>query len=596
MQIIENTGIKVPRGVLQNLQCRAEILTKCLHPGDVRNNIYALCSRDPIAWINLFAYTKNPRQPTVSKVPFILYEDFQDEAFWEIIMAIETGEDLLIEKTRDMGASWLILYAFTWFWLFRDNSDFRAGSRKEDFVDKLGDMDTLFEKIRFCLRFLPGWMLPKGYLESEHATYMKIINPVNGNSIVGESANPQFGSGGRRKAVLLDEFSKWDQSVAASAWTSTADVTRCRIPCSTPLGSGNKFAELANGTKEKIEKLTLHWTLHPDKAKDCYYIDDDGTRVPMPDHKTAYAIWDKNRQQKGGIIVRSPWYDAECERRSDADIAQELDVDYARSGYPFFTMTALKRQRVWIPHVRKNPFSKVPFGCYVSGKVTDANHKFRFIESQGEDWLRIFEFPQAYLEYVAGGDTAEGLEKGDESVLVIRDKYTRNVVATISGSYKNNEFELYSYLACKYYNDALIAVESYPSAYGVAVNRGILALGGNMYYAQRYDKMKDEQKDPKLGFTTDARSRPIILSAAEEEIRKGACELRDANLISQCQTFIKNPKKGGRPEADGNMLDDFVMAFAICGQAINENPFKPRNVSSAPPPSHAQPRNAGFGF
>jgi hypothetical protein len=594
MQIIENTRAPIPRDTLKNLEYRREVLTKCLHPGPTRDMIYELCSRDPIFWINTFCYTKDPKKPTVSKVPFILYEDFQDEAIWEIIQAIETGNDLLIEKTRDMGASWLILYAFTWFWLFRDNSDFRAGSRKEDFVDKLGDMDTLFEKIRFCLRFLPGWMLPVGYQESEHATYMKIINPVNGNSIVGESANPQFGSGGRRKAVLLDEFSKWDASVSESAWTSTADVTRCRIPCSTPLGSGNKFAELANGTKEKIKKLTLHWTLHPDKAKDSYYIDADGTKVSLPDHKTAYKIWEKNRQQKGGIIIRSPWYDAECERRSDSDIAQELDVDYARSGYPFFTMAAVKRQRVWLPYVRKNPFSRVPFGYFVSGKIVENEHKFRFVETQDDPWINIFELPEPYLEYLGGGDTAEGLEKGDESVFCILNKYTTNTAATIHGNHSPETFEIYCHLASKFFNGALSAVEN--AVYGYKVNAGMEKLGTNLYYTRKDETKDGQQETPKRGFTTDARTRPAMLAMLEEDIRKGSTELRDGKLIAQCQTFIKNPKKGGRPEADGKMHDDCVIARAIAGYVLRENPFKPRQTSAAPAKVFTAQKNAGFGF
>jgi hypothetical protein len=167
----------------------------------------------------------------------VIYDSFQREAILDLAKAIEIGEDRLVEKTRDMGASWIVLYVFIWFWLFHDNCDFRIGSRKEDFVDKIGDMDTLMEKVRFTLRFLPSWMKPEGYVESEHATYMRIVNPKNKNTIIGESANPHFGSGGRRKAILLDEYAKWETSVADAAWTSTHDVTRCRIVVSTPVGS-----------------------------------------------------------------------------------------------------------------------------------------------------------------------------------------------------------------------------------------------------------------------------------------------------------------------------------------------------------------------
>src|SRR3989338_6931362 len=230
---LQKLDISSPRSVSENLMSRDGLLKQCDTDFDFRSDIYSLCSKDPTFWINLFAWSKDPKNP-FDKIPFILYEDFQDEVVLKIAEAIESGHDLLIEKTREMGVSWMVLYVFAWFWLFRKNCDFRVGSRKEEFVDKIGDMDTLLEKIRFCLRYIPVWMLPKGYEESKHATWCKIINPATGNTIIGESANPHFGSGGRRKALLLDEFSKWDDSVASAAWTATADVTKCRIVGSTP--------------------------------------------------------------------------------------------------------------------------------------------------------------------------------------------------------------------------------------------------------------------------------------------------------------------------------------------------------------------------
>lgn len=595
MSSLEKLNLNLPRSVEKNLEYRQETLIKCAKDPEFRARILEACRRDPAFWINTFAWTKDPNKP-FSKIPFILYEDFQDDFIWAITNSIERGSDVLVEKTREMGVSWMVLYVFVWFWLFRDNCDFRVGSRKEDFVDKIGDMDTLIEKVRFCVRYLPGWMLPKDYREEENATYMKVRNPENGNTIIGESANAHFGSGGRRKAILIDEFAKWETSVAEAAWTSTHDVTKCRIVVSTPVGSGNKFAQLALGTKEKIRKITLHWTLHPEKANGAYYLDGDGNKIPIEDHKKAFKIWNENRQQKDALIVRSPWYDGECERRSESDVAQELDVDYLKSGHPFFSIKNINRQRVWELTVRKNPFSRVPYGFYIQGKIVNVGHKFNFLENQNETWIKIFELPKPYMEYVLGGDTAEGLEKGDENFGVIREKYSRNTVAVIDGAFPPKDFEYYCFLAGKFYNDALIAVEN--EKFGYAVNQGLEQLGANLYYTQRDETAKGKIETPKRGFTTDLRSRPLMLAKAEEEIRKVSCEVRYEKIISQMKTFIKNPKKGGRPEADGNMHDDGVIAFAIAGQVIDENPYKPRQESSSPTRAQiSKPqKNAGFRF
>lgn len=592
--------LKFPHSIKENLLLREDIILKCDTDLLLREKIKEVCRRDPIFFINGFCFTKNPSKP-FPKIPFIVYDDFQDDSIREICEAIERGHDLGIEKTREMGVSWMIIYCFTWFWLFYENCDFRVGSRKEDFVDKIGDMDTLIEKVRFCLRYLPSWMLPKGYDESTHATYMKIINPENKNTIIGESANPHFGSGGRRKALLMDEFAKWDDSVAEAAWTSTHDVTHCRIVVSTPVGSANKFAQLMNGTKEKIKKLTLHWTLHPEKARDCYYLDGAGTKILLQDHKTAFKIWNENRQQKGAIIVRSPWYDVECERRSDSDVAQELDIDYIRSGFPYFAIVSVKRQRIWAPYTRRNPFSRIPFGRYIQGHITHFDNKFLFKDGGEEPWLNIFEEPEGHMEYVVGGDTSEGLSKGDESFLVIRSKYTRNVVATCSGLYQPDVFARYVYLASKLYNDALVAIEN--AVFGYAVNRDLETMGSHLYYTKKYEtKDGGEEDTPKRGFTTSEKTRPLMLSKAEEEIRKQACDVRDPKIIQQMQTFIKNPKKGGRPEADGSMHDDGVIAFSIAGFVITENPYVPRteNLIAFKQREISEKirnrKNAGFGY
>jgi len=54
-------------------------------------------------------------------------------------------------------------------------------SRTADEVDKSGDMDSLFEKLRFMLRNLPDWMIPKGFSKEQGKdktnSYMNISDP-----------------------------------------------------------------------------------------------------------------------------------------------------------------------------------------------------------------------------------------------------------------------------------------------------------------------------------------------------------------------------------------------------------------------------------
>ncbi|HAG51721.1 MAG TPA: hypothetical protein DCL42_10380 [Deltaproteobacteria bacterium] len=554
-----------PKDIIENGMFRSKLLARCETDTDLRAEVKELCKQDILFWVNCFCSTKDPRRKP-DLLPYITYP-YQDEHILEVKTAIDSQEDYLNDKSRDMGASWDILYVFTWFWLFEKGSDFRVGSRKEEYVDKLNDIDTLLEKIRFCLRYQPTWMLPDGFDFNKHAGFMRIVNPVLGNAIVGESANPHFGSGGRRKAILLDEFAKWEESVAVAAWTSTADVTPCRIVISTPVGSSNKFAQIALGTKEKVKKTSLHWTRHPAKARGAYYID-NGKKIEIPDWTQAFAIWKRLGCTSG--VVRSPWYDQEAERRSEADLAQEVDIDYRRSGYPFFSLVALEKQRAWGFFQRRSHGDIVPYGKHIRATLVEIDNKIEVREAFN-GWLRIFELPKLGIQYIVSADVSEGLAKGDESFLVVREKWTRNVVAAANGLYKtDDDFDLKIYKAAKLYNKAEAAPENNNHGYSVVQN--LLKMDVKLYETKRVDK-DNKVSIVKPGWTTTSTSRPAMLDQLEEEIRKGVFEIRDEILINQCKTFVSNPKTG-KPEADGEFLDDGVIALAIGGAVIKEHPYR----------------------
>jgi len=588
--------LNYPRSSLENLQYRGAILQHCQNDPAVMADVKALCKKDIIFWIDTFCWTKDPRRiPDI--LPFICYDAYQPETILRIQQAIDDQFDILGEKSRDMGFSWMVLYVFQHKWLYEDGSDFRVGSRKEEFVDKPNDIDTLFGKLNFNFDKQPGFLKPVGYDARKHCAYMRMINPENGNAIIGESANPHFGSGGRRKAVLLDEFSKWDDSVSEAAWTATADVTRCRIPISTPLGSGNKFAVLAKGTKEKIAKITMHWTLHPDKAKGAYYIDGD-KHIPIDlklDPQGAFKMWLKLRKKsaepplKGGV-VRSPWYDAECDRRKKEDIAQELDINYKASGYPYFDIEALGRQRVWEYIKRRLPTDSIPYGKYIKANLVEVDNKIEVREIQG-GWLKIYEMPIRDYQYVLSADTSEGLAKGDEAFGVVRDKWTRNVVAVANGAFEPDDWAVKIQKIGQYYNKAITAPEN--NNHGYSVCSDLKTIDCNLYWTR---KISPDGKitRTKAGFTTTSASRPQMLDQLEEEIRKEVIELRDEDILTQCETFVKD-EKTGKAQADGLFLDDGVIATAIGGVVIQEHPYK-APAKKRPPRGESRKKNAGFSF
>lgn len=75
-----------------------------------------------------------------------------------------------------MGVSWLLCAFSLWGWLFHDWKILFL-SQKEDFVDKIGDMQSLFQKIRFMTSELPVWMLPPTFDIDKHMPRLRIYKP-----------------------------------------------------------------------------------------------------------------------------------------------------------------------------------------------------------------------------------------------------------------------------------------------------------------------------------------------------------------------------------------------------------------------------------
>lgn len=263
---------------------RAYLLQAASTSLELQQLLLEKCRRDIAFWFNRFCWTFDPRLPQPHQ-PFVLYP-YQEEALADIVHAVESGTDLLIEKSRDMGISWLILLVFQYYWLFREGAHFHLGSRKEDAVDRKGDISTLMEKLRYNLDWLPEWMRPSGFQASHHDNLLRILNPANGNTITGESSNQNFGRGGRYKAVLFDEFPFWPLQDAAYA--SAGQSSPCRIIVGTPYGKQNRFAELR--FSGSIKTVSIHWKRHPMKDE--------------------------------------TWYALQKTRLSEDEIARELDINY----------------------------------------------------------------------------------------------------------------------------------------------------------------------------------------------------------------------------------------------------------------------------
>lgn len=215
----------------------------------------------------------NPPLPTT--MPFCLFYRQVEFTFF-LNDCVENKVRGLVEKCRDMGASWVALAWSVWRWLYKPGSAIVVGSRKAEYVDNLNDPKCLFDKVRQLITNLPPDIFwPEGFEPTKHLTYMKCINPANGSSIIGESGI--IGRGGRSVCAILDEASFLENPESTEA--ALADNTNCIIYISTPNGVGNVFhrTRLAGVEWKPVEPIKernraqvfiMDWRDHPGKTEE----------------------------------------------------------------------------------------------------------------------------------------------------------------------------------------------------------------------------------------------------------------------------------------------------------------------------------------
>lgn len=235
-------------------------------------------------WFDRWAWTYDPRlarSPGGAYVKFSLWPKQADLVIWlvERILAGGIESEGLVEKSRDVGASYVCCGVLLWCWLFVPGFKGTIASRKTDFVDKKGNPDALLPKIRIMLDRLPPELLPDGFSRGKHDTYMRLINPASGGSITGEGGD-EIGRGGRSTVVVLDEAAFVEDGEGVErAISGNTDVA---IWVSSVNGMGNFFAQKRFRILKPSQIFRLHWKDDPRKtpewaaAKKASYTDPTG--------------------------------------------------------------------------------------------------------------------------------------------------------------------------------------------------------------------------------------------------------------------------------------------------------------------------------
>jgi phage terminase large subunit len=318
----------------------------------------------PVEFIEHWIDTYDPRNAggdVPARLPFIPFKR-QREFVQFLLACIEGDASGLVEKARDMGATWVCCAFSVWLWLFWPGVAIGWGSRKEQLVDKIGDPDSIFQKMRMIIMGLPREFLPAGFSVKDHMGYMKIVNPETGATITGE-AGDNIGRGGRKRIYFKDESAHYERPELIEA--ALGDNTRVQIDISSVHGLGNVFHRRRESgldwepgqevSKRVANVFVMDWRDHPAKDQAWY----DARRQKAVDegllHVHAQEVDRNYAASLEGVICPSEWVaaalDAHIKLKFNDDGPWAASLDVADGGGD--SNAFLKKKGVILKHIEE---------------------------------------------------------------------------------------------------------------------------------------------------------------------------------------------------------------------------------------------------
>lgn len=565
------TGVAIPKGPVSNPTWRKSLLIDAERDPAYQRALTALAAKSLLFWINTFGYTyrvievvngrTRPVHSDDAYRPFITWP-VQDPALLKIQRNIEEGKPLCIDKSRDMGASWLLVSTFVWFWLFRPDSKFLIVSRKEDLVDKPGDSDSLFWKMDMLVRRLPWWMRPNLKRASMH-----LENRQNGAVIDGESTNENIGRGGRRTAIAFDEAAAIPKLGAAIS--AAGPAAGCLIYNSTPMGPGAYSDVRFSG----MDVVVLGYWDHPEKGQ--------GREVRF-DPRVGREVW------------WTPWYEAEWteQKRSRKYMAQNVLIDHMTSGTMVFDSDVLNRQlsacrppswrgRIEMDVDRVGDLDQALRRGRVGDieLVEDHNGPLRLWCELEEDEDGILR-PRQDLDYALGGDVALGVSASNSALSIGVCNWRRKIGEWVDANTSPDDLARVAVMLALWLGGrgggALVSWERNGPG-GIFTSR-IKRIG--------YPRL-DKDRDPvtptvktknAYGFASTGHSKEVILGELNGDMASGQFQnpsedaLREAGRYVYYETGGVGPAQMEQESADATATHgDRVIADAVLNRAMKRS-------------------------
>lgn len=436
----------------------------------------------------------------------------------------------VVLKGRQHGFTTLILA------LFYHDTITNEGTNTMIVPHRREDAEEMLETVKLFYAETPEQFRPVIHYNS---TY-RMTFPGLRSQITIASGSKGVGRSRTIHNLLVSELPSWkDAENDLAPLLETVPKTGNVIIESTPGPRGDEFYRIVEEARKGHGVFRLHeypWWWNPEYALP---LEPGETLEPHTDDEAALIA------AHGLTPEQIKWRREKIATIGPQKFAQEYECDFARSGRMVFDATALKRYEVRAQAVV--PIEPAEVMQSLAWRRMERAHMPPAALSM--DGWRVYELPQAGVQYVIGADVAEGLAGGDFDAAVVMRKDNGRVAAVLHGQWAPAVYAAKLYGLGRFYGDALLAVER--NNHGHAV---LLKLREWQYPALAW-------WDGRPGWITNGQTKPVIIDRLEEAIRQEWIDLLDRVAVEELFSFVYHDD--GTMAATAGAHDDLVMALAI---------------------------------
>ena len=532
--------------------------------------IWILCARDPLFFINVFVWLLETREKqdwntspgygTSKVIPFIT-RSYQDTLILKCVDNLGR-QDIVVPKSRETGISWIMCALTAWDWIFHDESHSGFVSKDLLSANNPSDPDALFSKFEFILKRLPLWLMSPADYE-RNITKNTFKNLKNNSSVTAYPANGDLARGGRKSFLLMDEFHFFSQGDDYAALDSTVHVTPCRIFVSTAnrdRGMAGAFYDVLSDDSRNGIRVVVDWKDDEDKRRGLYHGElipgSDTYRLVIDDMDfwinhcnfdgRTYRHPTKPGQNYPFIVderTRSLYYDHVWNRPGSTpqSISAELDRNFGGATAQIFnpTLLAATIELAKVASARgdivRHPEKpdEWMFERMSAGGLTSL---WCVLDDQGKP-------PKS--EYCIGADVSAGTggEWSSYSALECIDKKTgEQVFEWRSNRLDPIQFAELAVWVCKWFHNAYLVPEVNGPLGRLFINKVSRELKyGNVYHEIK-EKVAYRESTDRIGYVNNDRG-IALLKNMESAVRSKRVHLNSLLALKECgRYFLKNGK------------------------------------------------------